>query len=261
METDSVRIREIVESQTGEWVPPISALGGPPAHLLYHELVLRAGLKLYRSRDGDPLATFVDGESRRTFHCPSTEMMAALDRFRMRRGLRPSPSKDIDDLVRIMRARVTDPDANVPVLPSEEPPPTGPEVAPATTAPVSAPALALTSKPEMPSAAPIPGDPWTPVSIPGLAIAFSGGFMHAGKKEPPLPHYIRVLQSLIRHGGWLGTGQDLASRLGEDEARLTQMLIRYRTDLAEFGIVVANVQVESGWRVLVVDRARLDDRS
>lgn len=85
--------------------------------------------------------------------------------------------------------------------------------------------------------------------------------MHAGKKEPPLPHYIRVLQSLIRHGGWMGTAEDLSSKLGEDEGRLTQMLIRYRADLAEFGIVIANVQIESGWRLLVVDRARLDDRS
>lgn len=257
METDAVRIREIVESQTGEWVPPISALGGPPAHLLYHELVLRAGLKLYRAPDGEPLVTFVDGESRRTFRCPSAELMGALDRFRMRRGLRPSPSKDIDDLVRIIHARVTDPDAHVPGLPAEEPPLTQPESSPAP--PVSTPTPTVKTETSPPPA--IPGDPWTPVSLPGLAISFSGGFMHAGKKEPPLPHYIRVLQSLVRHGGWLGTSQDLAQRLGEEESRLTQMLIRYRTDLAEFGIVVANVQVESGWRVLVVDRARLDDRS
>ena len=85
--------------------------------------------------------------------------------------------------------------------------------------------------------------------------------MRGGKREPPLPHHIRVLQSLIRHGGWMGSAEELSTRLGEDENRLTQMLIRYRADLAEFGIVVANVQVESGWKILVVDRARLDDRS
>lgn len=100
-----------------------------------------------------------------------------------------------------------------------------------------------------------------PASLPGLSISFSGGFMRAGRKEPPLPHYIRVLQSLVRNGGWMGTTRDLSARLGEDETMLTETLIRYRADLAEFGIVVANVQVESGWRLLVVDRARLDDQS
>ncbi|MGA7847316.1 MAG: hypothetical protein WCB18_09560, partial [Thermoplasmata archaeon] len=107
----------------------------------------------------------------------------------------------------------------------------------------------------------LPGDPWVPATLPGLAISFSGGFMRSGRKEFPLPHYIRILQGLVRNGGWMGTTQDLSARLGEDEARLTQTLIRYRADLAEFGIVVANVQVETGWRVLVVDRARLVDQS
>ncbi len=254
MQTDAVRIREIIQSQTGEWVPPISALGGPPAHLLYHELVLRAGLKLYRDGDGQPLATFLDGEGRRTFVCPSSELTGALDRFRMRRGLRPSPAKDIEDLVRVIHARVTDPDARVPDLPSGEPEPMRP-VAPGAE-PASPP------EPVQPGAKPaLPGDPWMPTTLPGLSLSFSGGFMRAGKREPPLPHHIRVLQSLIRHGGWMGSAEELSTRLGEDENRLTQMLIRYRADLAEFGIVVANVQVESGWKILVVDRARLDDRS
>lgn len=254
VETDAVRIREIIQSQTGEWVPPISALGGPPAHLLYHELVLRAGLKLYRDDDGQPLAAFLDGEGRRTFCCPSPEFTGALDRFRMRRGLRPSPAKDIDDLVRVIHARVTDPDARVPVRPVNEPEPIRAVTVPAEAAPAVEPA-ASGAKPAL------PGDPWTPATLPGLSLSFSGGFMRAGKREPPLPHHIRVLQSLIRHGGWMGSAEELSSRLGEDENRLTQMLVRYRADLAEFGIVVANVQVESGWKILVVDRARLDDRS
>jgi len=93
MEADEVRIRELIEHQTGEWVPPISALGGPPAHVLYHELVLHAGLKLYRDAEGQALVVFLDGEGRRSFRCPSPELMGALDRFRMRRGFVPPPRR------------------------------------------------------------------------------------------------------------------------------------------------------------------------
>jgi hypothetical protein len=253
MEADEVRIRELIQHQSGEWVPPISALGGPPAHVLYHELVLHAGLKLYRDVEGHPLVVFLDGENRRNFRCPSPELVGALDRFRMRRGLRPSPSKDIDDFVRVIHARVTDPDAQVPLPPHDVPEPVQME-APNAPSPPSAP------DDPGPTAQPtLPGDPWVPSTLPGLAV--SAGFMRSGRKEFPLPHYIRVLQSLVRNGGWMGTTQDLSTRLGEDEAKLAQTLIRYRADLAEFGIVVANVQVESGWRVLIVDRARLNDQS
>lgn len=259
LQSDEARIHELVQHQTGEWVPPISALGGPPAHALYHELVLHAAMRLYRDPAGDPLLFFLDGESHRTFRCPSPELMGALDRFRMRRGVRPSPAKDLDDFVRIVHARVTDPDAKVPLRPPEVPEPMGSEVS----APVPPPAIPESAiqrrgariQPAM------PGDPWVPSTIPGLSVSFSGGFMRAGRKEPPLPHYIRVLQSLVRNGGWMGTTQALSAQLGEDEAKLTETLIRYRADFAEFGIVVANVQVESGWRLLVVDRARLDDQS
>jgi hypothetical protein len=257
LQLDELRIRQLVEHQTGEWVPPMSAMGGPPAHALYHELVLHAGMKMFRDSDGEPLLVFLDGENRRTFRCPSTELMGALDRFRMRRGVRPSPAKDIEDFVRIVHARITDPDAKVPPRPPDVPEPMPSESPEATPAPAPS-----GGKDQEPSRAPaMPGDPWVPASIPGLSISFSGGFMHAGRKEPPLPHYIRVLQSLVRNGGWMGTTRDLSTKLGEDEAKLTETLIRYRADFAEFGIVVANVQVESGWRLLVVDRARLDDES
>jgi hypothetical protein len=255
MGSDEARIRELVEHQTGEWVPPISALGGPPAHALYHELVLHAGLKLFRDADGEPLLVFLDGESRRTFRCPSPELMGALDRFRMRRGVRPSAAKDIEDFVRIVHARVTDPDAKVPAPPDNLPEPMGGPRPSRTPPPGATGEIESVVKPI------IPGDPWVPATIPGLSLSFSGGFMRAGKREPPLPHYIRVLQSLVRNGGWMGTTEDLSTRIGEDEEKLTQTLIRYRADFAEFGIVVANVQTESGWRLLVVDRARLDDQS
>ena len=255
LQTDELRIRELVQHQTGEWVPPISALGGPPAHALYHELVLHAGLKLYKDAAGEPLLVFLDGENRRTFRCPSAELMGALDRFRMRRGTRPSPAKDIEDFIRIIHARVTDPDAQVPTLPPNAPEPLQSESG------IPSPATPPVKEGDSSIEPAMPGDPWVPLSTPGLSLSFSGGFMRAGRREPPLPHYIRILQNLVRNGGWMGTTQDLSSRLGEDEARLTETLIRYRADLAEFGIVVANVQVESGWRLLVVDRARLDDQS
>lgn len=247
----------VPDREPAEWVPPISALGGPPAHVLYNELVMYAHLKVYRTSGAEPLLVFLDGESRRSFNCPSPELTGALDRFRMRRGLRPSPAKDVDDFSRIIHARITDPDAHVPLPPPDVPPTTQLD-----TVAEPAPPAAERGRHKVVAATPaIPGDPWVPLTIPGLSLSFSGGFMHAGRKEPPLPHYVRVLQSLVRRGGWMGTTQDLSTRLGEDETRLTENLIRYRADLAEFGIVVANVQVESGWRLLVVDRAHLDDHS
>jgi hypothetical protein len=255
MEADEVRIRELIEHQTGEWVPPISALGGPPAHVLYNELVLHAGLKLYRDAEGHGILVFLDGETRRGFRCPSPELMGALDRFRMRRGLRPSPAKEIEDFERVVHARVTDPDANVP----PPPPDVGEPVQIESAAPPSAPVAVKEKEPV--DGPPLPGEPWIPSTLPGIAASLGGGFMRAGRKEFPLPHYIRILQGLVRSGGWMGTTQDLSIKLGEDEAKLAQTLIRYRADLAEFGIVVANVQVETGWRVLVVDRARLVDQS
>ncbi|MGC2289306.1 MAG: hypothetical protein WA688_05550, partial [Thermoplasmata archaeon] len=192
MEADEVRIRELIEHQTGEWVPPISALGGPPAHVLYHELVLHAGLRLYRDSEGHALLVFLDGESRRSFRSPSPELMGALDRFRMRRGLRPSPSKDIDDFVRVIHARVTDPDAKVSPPPDDVPEPIRTDTASPAPTPPTPSAVGKQEPVGQPS---IPGDPWVPASIPGLAISFSGGFMRSGRKEFPLPHYIRVLQS------------------------------------------------------------------
>jgi hypothetical protein len=255
MQSDPVTQDPQIDREPAEWVPPISALGGPPAHVLYNDLVLYASLKVYRTADGEALLVFLDGENRRSFRSPGPELVGALDRFRMRRGLRPSPSKDVDDFTRIIQARITDPDAHVSLPPPDVPEPTRIEPA----APSDA---AGRGKHKGSSGSPaIPGDPWVPVTLPGLSLSFSGGFMPAGRKEPPLPHYVRVLQRLVRTGGWMGTTQDLSSQLGEDETRLTENLVRYRADLAEFGIVVANVQVESGWRVLVVDRAHLDDHS
>lgn len=260
MAPEEILIREASDRQLGEpaveeWIPPISALGGPPAHVLYHDLVVFAGLKLYKGPAGEPVVVFLDGENRRSFDCPSSEFVGALDRFRMRRGLRPSPAKDIDDLIRVMHARVTDPDASVPMLPVEPP-------EPARIRTEEFPTLAeLPAEGERTEATLPPVEPWEPASILGLSLSFSGGFMRSPRKEPPLPHYIRVLHSLVRDGGWMGTTRELSDKLGEEEGKLAETLVRYRAELAEFGIVVANVQVEAGWRVLLVDRARIDDHS
>ena len=115
--TDEVRILDLSGGPRAEWQPPIGALGGPPAHELYHDLVVHAGLRLLRDDDGDPWIEIQDGERRRAFRVPSLEMRAALDRFRMRRNLRPVPDNDIQDFVRVVEARILDPDAAIPASP------------------------------------------------------------------------------------------------------------------------------------------------
>jgi hypothetical protein len=114
--TNEVRIRDISRNPTNEWTPPIGAMGGPPAHELYRDLVLYAGLRLLRDRDDRPWVAMQDGERRRTFRVPSPELRGALDRFRMRRNLRPVPETDLEDFTRIVEARISDPDIRIPSL-------------------------------------------------------------------------------------------------------------------------------------------------
>ena len=116
MISNEVRIRDISRNPTSEWTPPIGAMGGPPAHELYRDLVLYAGLRLLRDNEGRPWIAIQDGERRRTFRVPSVELRSALDRFRMRRNLRPVPDDDLEDFTRIVDARVSDPDIRIPSL-------------------------------------------------------------------------------------------------------------------------------------------------
>jgi hypothetical protein len=113
---EEIRIRDVSRIPTREWIPPIGAMGGPPAHELYRDLVLYAGLRLVRNSEGTPLVAMRDGEHRRTFRVPSDELREALDRFRMRRNLRPLPEHDLSDLARLIQARATDPDIVVPTF-------------------------------------------------------------------------------------------------------------------------------------------------
>ena len=116
MFTNEVRIRDISRNSSNEWTPPIGAMGGPPAHELYRDLVLYAGLRLLRDTEGHPWVAMQDGERRRTFRVPSPELRGALDRFRMRRNLRPIPESDLEDFTRIIEARISDPDIRIPSL-------------------------------------------------------------------------------------------------------------------------------------------------
>ena len=114
-------IRDVSRIPTREWVPPIGAMGGPPAHELYRDLVLRAGLRLFRDHRGHPYLALKDGEHRRTFRVPSLELREALDRFRMGRNLRLVPEPELIEFARVVAARVSDPDLFVPTLEADRP--------------------------------------------------------------------------------------------------------------------------------------------
>ncbi len=116
MGVEEIRIREVSRYADDEWIPPIDAMGGPPAHVLYHDLVRFAGLRLFCDAKSRPWAALQDGAHRRAFPVPSPELRGAIDRFRMRRNLRPVPEDDIAQFVRIVVARVFDPDVDTPRL-------------------------------------------------------------------------------------------------------------------------------------------------
>ena len=116
-----IKIRELSRPSVREWIRPIGAMGGPPAHELYRDLVLYAGLRLLKDQSGNPRVAIQDGEHRRTFSVPSTELREAIDRFRMRRSLRPVPDGELAELTRIVQARVTDPDITIPMVDLPEP--------------------------------------------------------------------------------------------------------------------------------------------
>ncbi|MCI4372752.1 MAG: hypothetical protein L3K02_03815, partial [Thermoplasmata archaeon] len=129
MALDEVKIRDLSRPNTSEWTPPIGAMGGPPAHELYRDLVAHGGLRLMRDRDGNPWVEMQDGERRRSFRVPGVALRGALDRFRMRRNLRPAPETDLEDFARVVSARVSDPDVRLPAydLAASERAPPAPE--------------------------------------------------------------------------------------------------------------------------------------
>jgi len=283
---DELKIREVSRLGAGVWTPPIGAMGGPPAHELYRDLVLHAGLQLFRDAKARPWVTLQDGAQRRAFPVPSPELRSALDRFRMRRNLRPVPEADIDELVRIVEARISDPDVLIPTLrgplverwtgnevghPSP-PVPDGPPSARSTQLegqldsllrdlhlPTPRPdALAASSDPAPPSEDGSAAKPTAP-SMESFDPSVSGGRLTRRPEDGSLPRYVRVFQGLVHDGGWMGTTRELAELTGDDPLTLFDSLLRYHSQLAGNGILVANIEVDDGYRWLAVDRHRVHE--
>jgi hypothetical protein len=286
--TDEVKIRDLSRPNSNEWTPPIGAMGGPPAHELYRDLVAHGGLRLMRDRDGNPWVEMQDGERRRSFRVPGMALRGALDRFRMRRNLRPAPESDLEDFARVVAARVSDPDVRLPFYdlvarerappapePGGDPAPeldsTDPDVStgspleeelarvlqevdevrggPEVSAPVSAPEAPWKETPE---------DGETAVaSMVAVDSSISGGVRTPIGPEDPLPRYLRVLRGLAAGGGWLGTLGELGRLTREDPDAVFGSLLKFHSQLTQNHLVVAPVEVEDGWRWLVVDRTRL----
>ncbi len=277
MTNEQIEILDLSKVGRAEWVPPIGAMGGPPAHELYRDLVAHAGLRLYRGDNGSPWVEIQDGERRRLFRVPSTELRAALDRFRMRRNLRPVPESDIDEFARVVEARILDPDVRIPNgppetherdapgLPREKVAPTAPNgwavdqldqlmhevdaiqgregVVPESTRPRS-----RIPEPPTPSHRHVP-EPW-PTSTSSARAPRTGA-------DPRLPRYVRALRELVQDGTWIGNLSEIARRTGDDTSQVFCALLQFHTDLVGNGLVVAPVEVEDGWQWVVVDRARM----
>ena len=284
---EDIRIRE-VSRISGQWTPPIGAMGGPPAHELYRDLVAYADLQLFRDARSRPWAVLRDGAQRRAFPVPSAVLRSALDRFRMRRNLRPVPEGDIEEFARIVEAHISDPDVEIPTLqapvvdPSSSPPGEGP--APRTLEEldehrdrlrkeVESMLTALESDspmpvdlPEDPPAEAAPRRPRPRIPIPAIGSAplvdpTVSGAQPLAAPDGALPRYLRVFQELVQDGGWMGTTRELSDRTGDDPFQVFETLLRYRSDLATQGILLANIEVDDGFRWLVVNRSRIHDES
>lgn len=279
---EDLRIRDISRA-TGEWAPPVGALGGPPAHELYRDLVAYAGLQLFQDARGHPWVVFRDGAQRRSFSVPSLELRGALDRFRMRRSARPLPRADLDEFVRIVEARISDPDVNIPVLRSpvaegeSAPGPGSPGPSPPHGSPPTKPVGASTP-PRAPSGsspdeAALPGphdgsmvaeviEARSPnleaavAVVPDLNTSISGGRHLSYRDNANVARYVRILRRLVRDGDWMGTTRELSEETRDDPLTLYGALIRYRAELEDHGILFASVDLAEGFRWLVVDRAK-----
>jgi hypothetical protein len=280
---EEIGIRDLSRSASCEWIPPIGAMGGPPAHELYRDLVRYAGLRLLRDGEGNPCIEMHDGERRRRFRVPSGELREALDRFRMRRSLRPVPDAELAELTRIIQARASDPDILIPTFDERESDPPQPR---AELRPLIVPTLspipqespfeeeidaiiqeldgagrpAATPQPiaKAPSARSEVVGPPTPVVSVSASVnpSISGGRI---SYEPAgdLPRYIQALRTLVRNGGWLGTTSEISSLTGDNPEKVIVCLREYCSDLAKDNIAVAPIETKEGWRWLAVDLHRL----
>jgi hypothetical protein len=71
-----------------------------------------------------------------------------------------------------------------------------------------------------------------------------------------LPRYIRALRELLQDGTWIGSLSEIARRTGDDPEEVFSTLLQFHADLVGQDLVVAPVEVEDGWRWIVVDRGR-----
>lgn len=284
---EEIGIRDVSRPSTREWVPPIGAMGGPPAYELYRDLVQYAGLRLLRTNEGQPCVAMRDGEHRRTFDVPSEALREALDRFRMRRNLRPLPDPILVELTRIIQARASDPDIVVPTFDlgeSGSPEEIGEARAPLAPSPPAEPESdgwedELDSimrevdevRNQAPTRVPLSKAPsaWNEVvhhlgPLPHVLTepneSLSGG-RRATESTGNLPRYLRVLQDLVRDGGWLGTTSELSSLTGDTPETVVTCLQAFRAELAGSNIVVVPVETKEGWRWLAVDQTRLGSAS
>ncbi len=285
MTDEELRILDLSRRPRGEWEPPIGAMGGPPAHELYHELVNHAGLRVLRDLDGHPWIEIQDGERRRALAVPSDELRAALDRFRMRRGLRPVPDSDIEEFARVVIARASDPDVAFPERSHPETPrPAADAAASVDAAPTPAEepdgdGWAVERLDRMMEevdeiqgrASPAPETPrdvpwWSqyghPVPLHSRLPHRWHASMSGARQERPTPdgdlsRYLRALRELVRDGAWIGPLNEIGRRTGDDPETVFAALLKYHTDLVTEGLVVAPVELEEGWRWMIVDRSRI----
>ena len=294
MGSEDVKIRDLSRG-AGAWTPPISAMGGPPAHQLYSDLVAFAGLQLYRDARSRPWIVLRDGVQRRAFLAPSVELRSALDRFRMRRNLRPLTETTIDEFVRIVEARISDPDVAIPVLRApiaepfaDAPVPLDDSLSDATPSSrlreleegIDSALRDLDQLEQHATRSPVDPDPSqepevvdegedadeaeepasveAPPSPPAVIDpSISGARAFPAVDNPGLDRYVRVLGKLVHEGGWLGTTQELSRLVRDDPITLFDSLLRYRSGLADHNILIANIEVEGAYRWLAVDRTRL----
>ena len=267
-----------------EWVPPVNAMGGPPAHALYADLVARAGFRLFRGPQDRPWVILRDGTQRRAFAVPSPELQAAIDRFRIRRSIRVVSEDDFDEFVRVIAARASDPDAEIPLLPSlpnngaGEPPLAEDSSGPGILAPPGrhdwriahpsayrvpydfalGPAVPAEAAPEIPTPEPVEA-PSAASLMWGVPVddSRSGAQSFGPSPDGSVARFVRVFRNLVREGDWLGTTRELSDYTQEDPASLFDFLLRHRPELAENGVLIANVEFEGGYRWLAVDRSRV----
>jgi len=111
-ETRAVYIRDLSDNgpPPGVWLPAINvATGGPQSHVVYHELVKHARMRLSRTTDGGAMVAVTESGAVHLLKVPSPEFYRFVDRFRVARRLRVLPEGALGELARVIQARVGDP--------------------------------------------------------------------------------------------------------------------------------------------------------